>query len=47
MLVVGLVAGCGSDDTEVPTGPGVSRAQPTGTVNTTVPATEPPASDEG
>lgn len=34
------VAACGSTDgPSVPAGPGVSRAEPTGTVDTTVPAT--------
>jgi hypothetical protein len=32
------VVGCGKTNDEIPTGPGVSRAEPTGTVNTTVPA---------
>ncbi len=40
VLAVAALAGCGkTDDNEVPTGPGISRAQPTGTVNTTLPAT--------
>jgi hypothetical protein len=38
-LAVVMVA-CGSnDEPRVPTGPGVSRAEPTGTVDTTLPAT--------
>jgi hypothetical protein len=38
-LVGGLVAmaGCGQEDVDGPSAPDVSRAQPTGTVDTTVP----------
>jgi hypothetical protein len=38
LALFALAAGCGQDD-QTPTAPGVSRAEPTGTVNTTVPAT--------
>ena len=38
LMVVAVAAGCGNTDEQVPTAPGVSRAEPTGTVNTTVPA---------
>jgi hypothetical protein len=47
LVFVGLVVGCGTSDDDVPTGPGVSRAEPTGTVNTTVPTTGAPSSDDG
>ena len=36
-----LASGCGQQDDETPTAPGVSRAEPTGTVNTTVPTSAP------
>jgi hypothetical protein len=38
LFVIAVASGCGSTDEHVPTAPGVSRAEPTGTVNTTVPA---------
>ncbi len=38
LLLVAIAAGCGKTGEQVPTAPGVSRAEPTGTVNTTVPA---------
>jgi hypothetical protein len=38
VAVVAVAGGCGNTDNELPTAPGVSRAEPTGTVNTTVPA---------
>ena len=47
LVFVGLTVGCGTSDDDVPTGPGVSRAEPTGTVNTTVPTTDAPSSDDG
>lgn len=47
LALVGLAIGCGTSDDDVPTGPGVSRAEPTGTVNTTVPTTDEPAADDG
>lgn len=40
LAIVLAAIGCGTnDEPSVPTGPGVSRAQPTGTVDTTLPAT--------
>jgi hypothetical protein len=47
LVVVAVTVGCGTSDDDVPTGPGVSRAEPTGTVNTTVPTTDAPADDDG
>jgi hypothetical protein len=48
LVFVGLIVGCGTSDDDVPTGPGVSRAEPTGTVNTTtVPTTGAPSGDDG
>jgi hypothetical protein len=47
LVFVGLTVGCGTSDDDVPTGPGVSRAEPTGTVNTTVPTTAEPTGDDG
>ena len=38
LMVIALASGCGKTGEQVPTAPGVSRAEPTGTVNTTVPA---------
>jgi hypothetical protein len=38
LSLVALAAACGQKDNDTPTAPGVSRAEPTGTVNTTVPA---------
>lgn len=38
LIVAAIAGGCGSTNEQVPTAPGVSRAEPTGTVNTTVPA---------
>ena len=38
LMVIAVASGCGKTNEQVPTAPGVSRAEPTGTVNTTVPA---------
>lgn len=39
LALLTFATACGQSDDETPTAPGVSRAEPTGTVNTTVPAT--------
>jgi hypothetical protein len=38
LMTAAIATGCGKTDNQVPTAPAVSRAEPTGTVNTTVPA---------
>ena len=38
VAVAAFAVGCGNTDNQPPTAPGASRAEPTGTVNTTVPA---------
>jgi hypothetical protein len=36
LIALGLASGCGREDSQIPSAPDVSRAQPTGTVDTTI-----------